>query len=86
MTTNKFVVCQGEVEEIELQNKNLLKENEELQATCASLQKQNTELQEELKKTQVQQKLICIKSEALSLKDEERLSQVLLHCMLPGKN
>ncbi|NXI66102.1 CACO2 protein, partial [Anseranas semipalmata] len=45
------VTTQGEVEEIELQNKNLLKENEELQTSCASLQKQNAELQEELKKT-----------------------------------
>lgn len=46
------------MEEIEQQNKNLLKENEELQANCASLQKQNTDLQEDLKKTQVQQKFI----------------------------
>ncbi|OXB71980.1 UNVERIFIED_CONTAM: hypothetical protein H355_003244 [Colinus virginianus] len=46
------VTTQGEVEEIELQNKNLLKENEKLQANCASLQKQNRDLQEELEKTQ----------------------------------
>ncbi|NWU16877.1 CACO2 protein, partial [Cephalopterus ornatus] len=46
------VTTQGEVEEIELQNKNLHRENEELKASCASLQKQNVELQEELKKTQ----------------------------------
>ncbi|NXT34231.1 CACO2 protein, partial [Pelecanoides urinatrix] len=46
------VTTQGEVEEIELQNKNLHKENEELKASCASLQKQNVDLQEELNKTQ----------------------------------
>ncbi|NWQ96326.1 CACO2 protein, partial [Burhinus bistriatus] len=46
------VTTQGEVEEIELQNKNLLKENEELKASCASLKKQNIDLQEELNKTQ----------------------------------
>lgn len=46
------------MEEIELQNKNLLKENKKLQANCESLQKQNTDLQEDLKKTQVQQKFI----------------------------
>ena len=33
------VTTQGEVEEIELQNKNLLKENKKLQANCESLQK-----------------------------------------------
>ncbi|KFP70385.1 Calcium-binding and coiled-coil domain-containing protein 2, partial [Acanthisitta chloris] len=46
------VTTQGEVEEIELRNKNLHKENEELKANCATLQKQNLDLQEELKKTQ----------------------------------
>ncbi|XP_009328417.1 PREDICTED: calcium-binding and coiled-coil domain-containing protein 2 isoform X2 [Pygoscelis adeliae] len=46
------VTTQGEVEEIELQNRNLHKENEELKASCASLQKQNIDLQEELNKTQ----------------------------------
>ncbi|NWS63616.1 CACO2 protein, partial [Chunga burmeisteri] len=46
------VTTQGEVEEIELQNKNLREENEELKASCACLQKQNIDLQEELKKTQ----------------------------------
>lgn len=51
------MACQGEVEEIELQNKNLRKENEELKASCASLQKQNMDLQEDLKKTQVNKKV-----------------------------
>ncbi|KAK2516610.1 Calcoco2 [Columba livia] len=46
------VTTQGEVEELELQNKNLHEENEELKASCASLQQQNINLQEELKKTQ----------------------------------
>ncbi|NXX18168.1 CACO2 protein, partial [Podargus strigoides] len=46
------VTTQGEVEEIELQNKNLHKENEELKANCASLQKQNIHLQEEVNKAQ----------------------------------
>ncbi|KAM6042523.1 calcium-binding and coiled-coil domain-containing protein 2 isoform 2-T4 [Theristicus caerulescens] len=50
------VATQGEMEEIELQNKNLRKENEELKASCASLQKQNVDLQEELSKTQELQK------------------------------
>ncbi|NWR38208.1 CACO2 protein, partial [Tachuris rubrigastra] len=50
------VTTQGEVEEIELRNKNLREENEELKASCANLQKQNVELQEELKKTQELQK------------------------------
>ncbi|XP_027762003.1 calcium-binding and coiled-coil domain-containing protein 2 isoform X2 [Empidonax traillii] len=50
------VTTQGEVEEIELQNKNLQEENEGLKASCANLQKQNLELQEELKKTQELQK------------------------------
>ena len=48
------------MEEIELQNKNLHKENEELKASCASLQKQNIDLQEELKKTQVNKKVNII--------------------------
>ncbi|NWS16709.1 CACO2 protein, partial [Pachyramphus minor] len=50
------VTTQGEVEEIELQNKNLRKENEELKESCANLQQRNVELQEELKKTQELQK------------------------------
>lgn len=54
---NNFAACQGEVEELELQNKNLHEENEELKASCASLQQQNINLQEELKKTQVNKKV-----------------------------
>ncbi|NXG14244.1 CACO2 protein, partial [Grallaria varia] len=50
------VTTQEEVEETELRNQNLHKENEELKASCANLQKQNMELQEELKKTQELQK------------------------------
>ncbi|NWQ69869.1 CACO2 protein, partial [Neopipo cinnamomea] len=50
------VTTQGEVEEVELQNKTLREENEELKASCANLRKQNVELQEELKKTQELQK------------------------------
>ncbi|NXW84546.1 CACO2 protein, partial [Alopecoenas beccarii] len=50
------VTTQGEVEELELQNKNLREENEELKASCASLQQQNIDLEEELKKTQELQK------------------------------
>ncbi|XP_009890516.1 PREDICTED: calcium-binding and coiled-coil domain-containing protein 2 [Charadrius vociferus] len=46
------VTTQGEVEEIEQQNKNLRKENEELKASCASLEKQNISLQKDLNKTQ----------------------------------
>ncbi|NWX09562.1 CACO2 protein, partial [Caloenas nicobarica] len=50
------VTTQGEVEELELQNKNLREENEGLKASCASLQQQNIDLQEELKKTRELQK------------------------------
>ncbi|XP_009982505.1 PREDICTED: calcium-binding and coiled-coil domain-containing protein 2 [Tauraco erythrolophus] len=65
------VTTQGEVEEVELQNKNLRKENEELKASCASLQKQNTDLQEELKKTQeLQNKLESLRSNTEKLKLE----------------
>ncbi|NXK14525.1 CACO2 protein, partial [Herpetotheres cachinnans] len=65
------VTTQGEVEEIELQNKNLHKENEELKAGCASLQKQNVDLQEELKKTQeLQDSLESLKSNAEKLELE----------------
>lgn len=45
------------MEELELQNKNLREENEELKASCASIQQQNIDLQEELKKTQVKKKV-----------------------------
>ncbi|XP_065506870.1 calcium-binding and coiled-coil domain-containing protein 2 isoform X2 [Caloenas nicobarica] len=50
------VTTQGEVEELELQNKNLREENEGLKASRASLQQQNIDLQEELKKTRELQK------------------------------
>uniref|UniRef100_A0A7M4FVG4 Calcium-binding and coiled-coil domain-containing protein 2 n=1 Tax=Crocodylus porosus TaxID=8502 RepID=A0A7M4FVG4_CROPO len=46
------VTTQGEVEEIEQQNKDLLKENQQLKESCKSLQKQNIDLQEELRKAQ----------------------------------
>lgn len=48
------VVYKGEVEEIEQQNKDLLKENKELKESCLCLQKQNLGLQEELRLAQVQ--------------------------------
>ncbi|NXA25650.1 CACO2 protein, partial [Ibidorhyncha struthersii] len=65
------VTTQGEVEEIELQNKNLRKENEELKASCASLEKQNVNLQEELNKTQeLQNSLESLKSNTEKLKLE----------------
>ncbi|XP_071433230.1 calcium-binding and coiled-coil domain-containing protein 2 [Pithys albifrons albifrons] len=65
------VTTQGEVEEIELQNKNLHKENEELKASCANLQKQNMELQEELKKTQeLQKSLESLRSNMENLEQE----------------
>ncbi|XP_010722874.1 calcium-binding and coiled-coil domain-containing protein 2 isoform X2 [Meleagris gallopavo] len=65
------VTTQGEVEEIEQLNKNLLKENEQLQANCASLQKQNTDLQEDLKKTQeLQNVLESLRSSAEKLELE----------------
>ncbi|NWV07516.1 CACO2 protein, partial [Ptilonorhynchus violaceus] len=49
------VTTQGEVEEIELRNRNLQQENEELKGTCANLRERNLELQEELKKAQERQ-------------------------------
>ncbi|XP_021233497.1 calcium-binding and coiled-coil domain-containing protein 2 [Numida meleagris] len=82
------VTTQGEVEEIELQNKNLLQENEELQANCASLQKQNIDLQEDLKKTQeLQNALESLRSnteklelELNSLKKENKHLKELNEC------
>ncbi|XP_040473298.1 calcium-binding and coiled-coil domain-containing protein 2 isoform X2 [Falco naumanni] len=65
------VTTQGEVEEIELRNKNLHKENEELKASCASLQKQNSDLQEELKKTQVNKKELQDSLESLKSNAEK---------------
>lgn len=41
------------MEEIEQQNKDLLKENQQLKESCKSLQKQNMDLQEKLRKAQV---------------------------------
>ncbi|NXD87842.1 CACO2 protein, partial [Halcyon senegalensis] len=65
------VTTQGEVEEIELQNKNLRQENEELKATCAGLQKQTIDLQEELKRTQeLQNNLDSLRSSAETLELE----------------
>ncbi|NWI53828.1 CACO2 protein, partial [Calyptomena viridis] len=65
------VTTQGEVEEIELQNKNLHKENEELKVSFANLQKQNMELQEELKKTQeLQNTLESLRSNTEKLEQE----------------
>ncbi|NXW48035.1 CACO2 protein, partial [Nyctiprogne leucopyga] len=65
------VTTQGEVEEIELQNTNLRKENEELRASCASLQQQAIDLQEEVKKTQeLQNSLESLRSNTEKLKLE----------------
>ncbi|XP_074835236.1 calcium-binding and coiled-coil domain-containing protein 2 isoform X2 [Carettochelys insculpta] len=50
------VTTQGEVEEIEQQNKDLLKENQELKESCLCLQKQNLSLQEELRLAQEKMK------------------------------
>ncbi|NWY07116.1 CACO2 protein, partial [Nothoprocta ornata] len=82
------VTTQGEVEEIELQNKNLLKENEELKESCASLQKQNMDLQEQLEKTQeLQNSFESLKSntekveqELNSLKEENKHLKELTNC------
>ncbi|XP_075850615.1 calcium-binding and coiled-coil domain-containing protein 2 isoform X1 [Microcebus murinus] len=46
------VTTQGEVEEIEQQNKELCKENQELKDSCVSLQKQNSDMQAELQRKQ----------------------------------
>ncbi|KAM6312036.1 calcium-binding and coiled-coil domain-containing protein 2 [Podargus strigoides] len=82
------VTTQGEVEEIELQNKNLHKENEELKANCASLQKQNIHLQEEVNKAQeLQNSLESLRSnteklelELNSLKKENKHLKELDDC------
>ncbi|XP_065278589.1 calcium-binding and coiled-coil domain-containing protein 2 isoform X3 [Emys orbicularis] len=50
------VTTQGEVEEIEQQNKDLVKENKELKESCLCLQKQNLGLQEELRLAQEKMK------------------------------
>ncbi|NXV18313.1 CACO2 protein, partial [Cepphus grylle] len=65
------VTTQGEVEEIELRNKNLRKENEELKASCASLKKQNIGLQKELNKMQeLQNSLESLRSNTVKLELE----------------
>lgn len=80
------VTTQGEVEEIEQQNKELCKENQELKDSCASLQKQNSDQQAELQKKQeeletleeINQKLEqkmkeqqgCWETELLSMKEQ----------------
>ncbi|NXK23860.1 CACO2 protein, partial [Arenaria interpres] len=82
------VTTQGEVEEIELQNKNLRKENEELKASCASLEKQKMDLQEELNKMQeLENSLESLKSnreklelELNSLKKENKHLKELDDC------
>ncbi|KAM6368898.1 calcium-binding and coiled-coil domain-containing protein 2 isoform 2-T2 [Pluvialis apricaria] len=82
------VTTQGEVEEIELQNKNLREENEELKASCASLEKQNVNLQEELNKRQeLQNSLESLRSnteklelELSSLKKENKHLKELDEC------
>ncbi|XP_063210642.1 calcium-binding and coiled-coil domain-containing protein 2 isoform X3 [Chroicocephalus ridibundus] len=82
------VTTQGEVEEIELQNKNLQKENEELKASCASLKKQNIDLQKELNKMQeLQNSLESLRSnteklelELNSLKKENKQLKELDDC------
>ncbi|NXN36628.1 CACO2 protein, partial [Rhinoptilus africanus] len=82
------VTTQGEVEEIELQNKNLRKENEELKVSCASLEKQNINLQEELNKMQeLQNSLESLRSnteklelELNSLKKENKQLKELDDC------
>ncbi|KAM6238559.1 calcium-binding and coiled-coil domain-containing protein 2 isoform 2-T2 [Porphyrio hochstetteri] len=85
------VTTQGEVEEIELQNKNLLKENEELKASCASLQKQTMDLQEQLSKAQeLQSRFDSLRSnteklelELQSLKKENKCLKDLDDCREP---
>ncbi|PKU32856.1 calcium-binding and coiled-coil domain-containing protein 2 [Limosa lapponica baueri] len=82
------VTTQGEVEEIELQNKNLRTENEELKASCASLEKQKMDLQEELNKMEeLQNSLESLKSnteklelELNSLKKENKHLKELDDC------
>ncbi|XP_077169814.1 calcium-binding and coiled-coil domain-containing protein 2 [Paroedura picta] len=46
------VTTQGEVEEIEQQNKSLFQENQKLKDTLTNLQKQNEDLQEQIEKAQ----------------------------------
>ncbi|NXV72614.1 CACO2 protein, partial [Atlantisia rogersi] len=85
------VTTQGEVEEIELQNKNLQKENEELRASCASLQKQTMDLQEQLSKAQeLQSRFDSLRSdteklelELQSLREENKRLKDLDDCREP---
>ncbi|NXV50288.1 CACO2 protein, partial [Uria aalge] len=82
------VTTQGEVEEIELRNKNLRKENEELKASCASLEQQNIDLQKDLNKMQeLQNSLESLRSnteklelELNSLKKENKQLKELDGC------
>ncbi|NXN23361.1 CACO2 protein, partial [Nycticryphes semicollaris] len=82
------VTTQGEVEEIDLQNKNLRKENEELKESCAGLKKQNMDLQEELNNMQeLQNSLESLRSnteklelELNSLKKENKHLKELDDC------
>ncbi|XP_058531846.1 calcium-binding and coiled-coil domain-containing protein 2 [Ochotona princeps] len=66
------VTPQGQVEEIEQHNKELYKENQALQDSCASLQKQNTELQAELQRKQEELETLQSINEKLEQKVREQ--------------
>ncbi|XP_053426098.1 calcium-binding and coiled-coil domain-containing protein 2 [Nycticebus coucang] len=82
------VTTQGEVEEIEEQNKELCKENQELKDSCVSLQKQNSDMQAELQRKQeeletlqsinkkleqkVKEQKDCWETELLQLKEQNQ--------------
>ncbi|XP_054989636.1 calcium-binding and coiled-coil domain-containing protein 2 [Sorex araneus] len=67
------VTSQGEVEEIEQENKELRKENQELKDSCASLQKQSSDQQAELQKKQ--DELEALKSTKQKLEQEVQEQQ-----------
>ncbi|XP_014319980.1 calcium-binding and coiled-coil domain-containing protein 2 isoform X1 [Myotis lucifugus] len=66
------VTTQGEVEEIEQNNKELRKENQELKDSCVSLQKQNSDMQAELQKKQEELETLKTINKKLGQKVEEQ--------------
>ncbi|XP_014396633.1 PREDICTED: calcium-binding and coiled-coil domain-containing protein 2 isoform X4 [Myotis brandtii] len=66
------VTTQGEVEEIEQNNKELRKENQELKDSCVSLQKQNSDMQAELQKKQEELETLKSINKKLGQKVEEQ--------------
>uniref|UniRef100_A0A8C9DRI9 Calcium-binding and coiled-coil domain-containing protein 2 n=1 Tax=Prolemur simus TaxID=1328070 RepID=A0A8C9DRI9_PROSS len=76
------VTTQGEVEEIEQQNKELCKENQELKDSCASLQKQNSDMQAELQRKQEELETLQSINKNLEQKEAQDKTEQLEHLKL----